>query len=116
MARRGRKRLYLYPSSALASGVIGSYTSKVPTKLGSMSRNYTANITSYLRDANRQADAARKLANWYDALFEHVDTIVDAYGSIRKAYKAKLKVAKGVAIPAPPPPVAVAPAVPAPVV
>jgi len=114
MARKGKKRLYLYPSSALATEVVGEYIRKVPTKLPTMTRNYTGSITAYVRTPSKQADATRKLANWYDALFEHVDVITDAYASIRKAYKGRLKAVKGVAVPAPPPPVT-AP-IPAPVV
>lgn len=105
MVRRGTKRLYLYGSQALAQDVITKYTTKVPAKLGTMAKDYTSGILEYVRTPGKKADAARKLSMWYDSLYEHVDTIVETYGAIRKAYKARLKSVKGVAIPTPPPPI-----------
>jgi len=118
MARKGKKKLYLYPSTTLASTVVGGYIGTVPGKLTDMTRKYTAKVSAYLRTPTRQAEAVRKLSLWYDALFDHVDRITDVYGDIRKEYRNRLKASKGVAVPAPPPPApAPAPApVPAPVV
>lgn len=101
MARKGTKRLYLYPADALAKQVVDKYVSEVPRKLGDMSRNYASGITTYLRDPAKRANAVQKLSMWYDALYGHVDSIVDTYSAIRKDYKAKLKAVKGVVMPPP---------------
>jgi len=120
MARRRKKKLYLYPGATLANIVVGSYVYNVPRKLGTMTTNYRNEVTKYLRDAERQANASRKLALWYDALYEGIDEIGRAYEAIKNNYRAKLKAVKGLAVPVPPPPAPapapVAPAIPAPTV